>query len=307
MYENNNLTERGEYLNSLGRQYVNLVKPGQEGTIPTRTNEQVNLANEIVKEIIPLLYRIAGEMLYRGGHKISVGEGRFRILTLRRKKRQITVDELVSEAVGHILDNLSLYEPDKGALTTFIDTQAAKAMHLAGMRRHNVVYIPEDLEYRLRRIKRQAVDKNYAAGDVVRELAQGIDGKTEGAKLESARLVLLATNGKYLSLQDLPYKHKRRLNNQENALFVRDGKKLPEEEIIDQESAQELAKAISSLPQLEQDIIRLRYYSGTEKVPSFAEIRTELAKGGYTAGEEMVRRNHLKAVTRLQQILLRDF
>jgi len=119
---------KGERLNSLGRKYIESISDSQfdkygKFDLDKRTAFQIETANEIVVGSRWFLCDVANKLLSGKGWRMGKG-GRVSL-----RGFNLEAEELIPEGIISVLENLHMYKPEKGGMTTFIGQYAAARMY----------------------------------------------------------------------------------------------------------------------------------------------------------------------------------
>ena len=305
-----------EEVNNLGEEYCQLVRQGFGKTTKTRTKRQVEIAQTIVGNFIPFLYKLADDLVYGKG-KIMPNKGEQRTLSLsyeraridhpltavsagagKSKVKEMSLDDLVNEGVVRIVETLHNYHPEKGAVSTFIAYNAVAAMYRTASQKLGLVRIPVYKLIEVRRALRNGRINStlLSINEMYRALA------TAGREKSPSRaaLICLSITGNYLSLTGsapsyFTGNHTASKGSLESQIKDPDATD-PTEKIYQQQLAQEVQKVLATLTPKEQLVLERRFWLGADEGKTLEEIGSEMS----LITREKIRQIEAKALRKLR-------
>ncbi len=137
-----------DYLHALMTEYHSLVLQGYGATPKERSLRQIDLANQIITQTTPYLYRLARGLI-DGYMAINGKNGSKSIISLQGSNKEI--DEHVNEGALGIIKNLQHFDPNKWTSAGFVRVYAAYAM-LDSSRINSIIQVPKTIYDRFKHV-----------------------------------------------------------------------------------------------------------------------------------------------------------
>lgn len=258
------------YINQLGKEYYNLVQQGYGLTTDTRTPRQIAIVNEIITKSMHFLYKRAGklvngyEQMYHGGF-MSLKDQKPRIGEDdgwgegKPTEKELTIDDLVSEATIGIIRGFHNYDPNKSAVSTYISTYSMTKMYREALTKLGHVYIPVHAQEKVRKVMRlrNSRGESLSRNQIIRKLSDSKSPYKIGG-VHTAFLAYMTVTGKRYSL-DEPAPDFQRDNTPSDdkleGMIEDENAVMPDEETIQKELAKRTKRALNTLTPRESCVV----------------------------------------------------